>query len=86
MNAVGRPTSGILASDLGLPGLATFRGYSAALELAADQKAMDYWQKLGWDCHIWIDICEGFIQQGYHGDAEHPTEERLRQAKRFCSW
>jgi len=76
---------GIVASDLGLPGVASFRNYSAAYELAADHKAMEYWRKIGWDCRIWIAIFENFLAQDYYGDPEHPTEERLRQAKSLCN-
>src|SRR5262245_39685366 len=54
----------ITRSDLGLPALISFRNNSRAAELAADRKAMEYWQKIGWDCHIWIDLFRSFLDQG----------------------
>jgi hypothetical protein len=84
LNLAGLPR-GLVATDLGLSRLVSFRNYSAAYELAADHKAMEYWRKKGWDCRIWIDIFENFLEQNYYGDPEHPTEERLRQAKSLCN-
>jgi len=52
--------------------------------LAADQKAIEYWQKIGWDCRIWINIFKNFLNQGYIGDADHPTKERLNLAIETC--
>jgi hypothetical protein len=52
--------------------------------LAADQKAMEYWQKLGWDRRIWINIFQNFLDQGYVGDLDHPTQQRLDLAMAMC--
>jgi hypothetical protein len=84
VNAVSRPAGEIQGHDLGLPGLVSFRNYSLASELAADRKAIEYWQKTGWDCRIWIELFRGFLDQGYTGDPNHPTEERLTQASSLC--
>jgi predicted Zn-dependent protease len=75
----------ITGSDLGLLGPAVFYNYSRTFELAADRKALEYWQRIGWDCRIWIAILENFLEQNYLGDAAHPTEERLRQAIEVCN-
>jgi predicted Zn-dependent protease len=74
----------INADDLGLPGIVSFRGYSRRAELQADKKGMEYWQKLGWDCRIWVRIFQNFLEQGYQGDVDHPTVERLNQAEKLC--
>jgi predicted Zn-dependent protease len=74
----------INARDLGLSGMVSFRPYSSSTELQADRKGMEYWQKLGWDCRNWIRIFQNFTKQGYHGDADHPTVERLNQAVKLC--
>jgi len=71
--------------DLGLPRIFAFRNYSRAAELAADKKAIEYWQKTGWDCHIWIEIFRNFLDAGYVGDPDHPTEERQSQAIKMCA-
>lgn len=84
LNAVPRSAVQITGRDLGLPGFITFRNYSATSELAADRKAIEYWKKIGWDCRIWIKLFRGFLDQGYIGDLEHPTEKRLNQAIRMC--
>jgi predicted Zn-dependent protease len=71
--------------DLGLSERIKFRPYSRAAELAADRKGMEYWQRLNWHCHHWVRLFLDFIAQGYVGDVDHPTEERLEQATRICS-
>ena len=75
----------ITGRDLGLPPQVAFRPYSRAAELGADRKAMEYWQKLGWDCHHWVRLFLDFAAQGYQGDADHPTQERLTQAVQICA-
>ena len=84
LNAVPRSAGQITGRDLGLPALFSFRNYSATSELAADRKAIEYWQKIGWDCRIWIKLFRGFLDQGYIGDLDHATEERLNHAIRVC--
>ena len=75
----------ITGSDLGLSPKIRFRPYSRWAELAADRKAMEYWEKLGWDCGHWVKLFTGFIERGYTGDADHPTQDRLDQAIAICS-
>ena len=84
LNSVSGSTNRVTERDLGLPRIFLFRNYSRTAELAADQKAMEYWQKMGWDCHIWIEIFKNFLENGYIGDADHPTDERLSQAMKIC--
>jgi predicted Zn-dependent protease len=84
LNSVPGASSRITAPDLGLPATISFRNYSRTFELAADQKAMEYWRRLGWDCRIWINIFKNFLDQGYVGDADHPTQERLDLAIAMC--
>lgn len=84
LNAVRQFHDRITARDLGLPLSISFRNYSPAVELAADQTAMEYWKEIGWDCGIWIKLFRGFLDQGYIGDLDHPTKERLSQAIRIC--
>jgi predicted Zn-dependent protease len=74
----------ITGRDLGLPGNISFRNFSRTFELAADRKAIEYWRKIGWNCQIWVDIFNGFRAQGYVGDADHPTQERLDLAMAMC--
>jgi predicted Zn-dependent protease len=76
--------SRVTADDLGLTGGGSFRHYSQLSELAADQKGMEYWSKIGWDCRIWVRILESFLNRGYRGDVDHPTMERHGQAVRLC--
>ena len=78
------PSRGVVAEDLGLRGV-PIRNFSRLNELAADAKGMEYWQKLGWDCRIWVRILENFVEQNYQGDEYHPTDQRLSQAKSMCS-
>jgi predicted Zn-dependent protease len=70
--------------DLGLSGMVSFRPYSSSTELQADRKGMEYWRKLGWDCRHWVRIFQNFVKQGYHGDVDHPTVDRLNQALNLC--
>lgn len=83
-----RPRAGqanrVVARDLGLSGLVSFRPFSSSAELKADRKGLEYWRRLGWDCRQWVRIFRRFVRQGYHGDADHPTAERLHQALRLC--
>ena len=74
----------IRARDLGMPGIVSFRNYPRALELAADEKAVEYWRRIGWDCRIWNAIFAAFLDHGYDGDADHPVDERLAQAIKLC--
>jgi predicted Zn-dependent protease len=75
----------ITGKDLGLPSRVVFRPYSRSAELAADRKGMEYWQKLGWSCGHWVRLFVNFTAQGYEGDIDHPTKERLDQAIQICS-
>src|SRR5688500_7591129 len=84
LNAVRQSQARITGGDLGLPLFVSFRNYSPAVELAADRKAIEYWKKIGWDCDIWVKLFRGFLDQGYIGDPNHPTKERLSQAIRIC--
>jgi hypothetical protein len=84
LNAVRQSHARITGGDLGLPLFISFRNYSPAAELAADQTAMEYWKKIGWDCGIWIKLFRGFFDQGYIGDPDHPTNERLSLAIKIC--
>ena len=74
----------IASRDLGLSDRIKFRPYSRSAELAADRKGMEYWQKLGWHCGHWVRLFLDFSAQGYEGDVDHPTQERLEQAVRIC--
>jgi predicted Zn-dependent protease len=84
--AFNRTQSGqaVSGGDVGLPGYVTLNNYSMEKELAADEKGLEYWRKLGWDCRIWVDILQNFEKQNFVGDALHPTELRLEQARRAC--
>jgi hypothetical protein len=84
VNAVSRSPGEIKGRDLGLPSLISFRNHSLNSELAADRKAIEYWQKTGWDCRIWIELFRGFLDGGYTGDPNHLTEQRLAQASSLC--
>jgi predicted Zn-dependent protease len=75
----------VTGRDLGLAGRITFRSYSRSAELAADRRGMEYWQKLGWHCDHWVRLFMDFTAQGYKGDVDHPTKERLEQALQICS-
>jgi predicted Zn-dependent protease len=75
---------GASGRDVGLPWNVTFYNYSTEKELEADLKGLGYWNKLGWDCHIWVRILEKFQKQNYTGDIFHPTDRRLQQAQGVC--
>jgi predicted Zn-dependent protease len=75
---------GVSSVDIGLPKSVNLRNYSAIKELEADSKGMVYWERLGWDCRIWVRILEGFEKQNYVGDVFHPTDKRLQQARGIC--
>ena len=78
------PQGVITAADLGLPSGVRFQNYSIDKELEADRVGMEYWKDLNWDCRIWVDILQRFQNKNYSGDANHPTEERLKQAVSAC--
>jgi predicted Zn-dependent protease len=75
----------ITGDDLGLSSRINFLPYGRSAELAADRKAMEYWDKLGWHCRHWVQLFVDFTEQGYEGDVDHPTKDRLEQAKQVCS-
>jgi predicted Zn-dependent protease len=75
---------GMAAKDVGLPWRVRFYPYSTEKELEADSKGLAYWDKLKWDCGIWIRILESFEAQSYAGDIFHPTDKRLRRARQLC--
>lgn len=70
--------------DVGLPWTVRFYNYSTEKELEADLKGLGYWNKLDWDCQIWVHILQDFQRQNYTGDIFHPTDKRLQQALRVC--
>jgi len=75
----------VTGRDLGLSSRIRFLPYSRTAELAADRRGMEYWQKLGWHCRHWVKLFIDFTEQGYEGDVDHPTKERLEQAVQICS-
>jgi predicted Zn-dependent protease len=75
---------GVSSGDVGLPWNVKLRNYSPEKELEADSMGLQYWQKLGWDCRIWVEILKNFEEQNYAGDAYHPTDKRLQQARGIC--
>ena len=75
---------GVSSTDVGLPWTVRLRNYSTDKELEADLKGMEYWQKLGWDCRIWVAILQNYEKQNYVGDIFHPTDKRLQQAQKAC--
>jgi predicted Zn-dependent protease len=75
---------GASGGDLGLPWYVRFYNYSMEKELEADRIGLGYWNKLGWDCRIWVRILESFQKQNYSGDVFHPTDRRLQQAQNVC--
>lgn len=85
-NSLNRSTlgGGVSSVDVGLPWNVRFRNYSTNKELEADSKGLGYWEKLGWDCRIWVRILQNFERQNYSGDVFHPTDKRLQQAQRVC--
>jgi predicted Zn-dependent protease len=78
------PGSGVASVDVGLPSHVKLRNYSTGKELEADSIGLRYWEKLGWDCRIWVRILQNFEKQNYAGDVFHPTGERLQQARHLC--
>jgi hypothetical protein len=79
-----RLTAGISAHDVGLPWYVRLYNYPTEKEIEADLKGLDYWEKLGWNCQIWVRILEIFQKENYSGDIFHPTDERLQQARTVC--
>jgi hypothetical protein len=77
---------GASGRDVGLPWYVRSYNYSAEKELEADLKGLSYWNKLGWDCRIWVGILENFQKQNYTGDIFHPTDRRLQQARSVCKF
>jgi predicted Zn-dependent protease len=75
---------GMTSRDLGLPWYVTFQPYSMEKELQADLDGMRYWQRLQWNCAIWVRILQDFERQHYSGDVSHPTQTRLEQALKAC--
>ena len=75
----------ITSRDLGLSDQVKFRHYSRWAELTADRKGMEYWRKLGWNCAHWVRLFINFTAQGYAGDVDHPTKDRLDQSMQICS-
>jgi predicted Zn-dependent protease len=75
---------GASAGDVGLPWYVRMYNYSTDKELEADRIGLRYWNKLGWDCRIWVRILENFQAQNYIGDTFHPTDKRLQQAQNIC--
>jgi hypothetical protein len=75
---------GALGRDVGLPWYVRLYNYSTEKELEADLKGLGYWNKLGWDCQIWVRILENFQKQKYKGDIFHPTDRRLQLAQNVC--
>jgi predicted Zn-dependent protease len=76
---------GASGSEVGLPWYVRLYNYSADKELEADRIGLGYWNKLGWDCRIWVRILESFQAQNYIGDSFHPTDRRLQQAQNVCA-
>jgi predicted Zn-dependent protease len=75
---------GMTSRDVGLPWYVIFQPYSLEKELQADFDGMRYWEKLQWNCTIWVGILQNFERQNYSGDSNHPTRTRLEQASRAC--
>jgi predicted Zn-dependent protease len=71
---------------VGLPWYVRLYNYSVAKELEADLKGLGYWNKLGWNCQIWVRILKNFQKQNYSGDRFHPTDRRLQQAQNACGF
>jgi predicted Zn-dependent protease len=75
---------GASGGRVGLPWYVRLYNYSTEKELEADLKGLGYWNKIGWDCRIWVGILEDLQNKNYTGDAFHPTDRRLRQAQSVC--
>jgi predicted Zn-dependent protease len=75
---------GASGREVGLPWYVRLYNYSAEKELEADLKGLGYWNKLGWDCRIWVGILANLQKQNYVGDIFHPTDRRLQLAESVC--
>lgn len=75
---------GASGSEVGLPWYVRLYNYSTDKELEADRIGLGYWNKLGWDCQIWVRILKNFQEQNYVGDNFHPTDKRLQRAQNLC--
>lgn len=75
---------GASGREVGLPWYVRFYNYSSEKELEADLKGLGYWNKLGWNCRIWVRILENLRNEHYTGGLFHPTDRRLQQAQSFC--
>jgi predicted Zn-dependent protease len=75
---------GAPGGEVGLPWYVRLYNYSTEKELEADLKGLSYWNKVGWDCRIWVGILEDLERRNYTGDIFHPTDRRLQQARRVC--
>jgi predicted Zn-dependent protease len=75
---------GASGREVGLPWYVRLYNYSAEKELEADLKGLGYWNRLGWDCRIWVRILENLRNQNYTGGRFHPTDKRLQQARSAC--
>jgi predicted Zn-dependent protease len=76
---------GTSGGAVGLPWYVRLYNYATDKELEADRIGLGYWNKLGWDCQIWVQILENFQAQNYRGDSFHPTDRRLQQAQNICA-
>jgi predicted Zn-dependent protease len=72
------------SGDVGLPWYVVFQPYSMEKELQADLDGMRYWERLQWNCAIWVSILKDFERENYSGDSTHPTQSRLQQALGAC--
>jgi hypothetical protein len=75
---------GMTSRDVGLPWYVVFQPYSMEKELQADLDGMRYWERLKWNCAIWVRILKDFERQNYSGDTSHPTQTRLKEALGAC--
>jgi predicted Zn-dependent protease len=75
---------GASGGEVGLPWYVRLYNYSTEKELEADLKGLNYWNKVGWDCRIWVGILEDLQKRNYTGDIFHPTDRRLQQARSVC--
>jgi predicted Zn-dependent protease len=80
----GNLSLGASGGEVGLPWYVRLYNYSTEKELEADLKGLNYWNKVGWDCRIWVGILEDLQRRNYTGDAFHPTDRRLNQAQNAC--
>jgi predicted Zn-dependent protease len=75
---------GSSGEEVGLPWYVRLYNYPTEKELEADRIGLDLWNRLGWDCQIWVRILENFQAHDYRGDSFHPTDRRLQQAQNAC--